>query len=210
MNTRFRVLKVEGGNTYTIDMSQSVWKIMFPFLTWILTNTVYQVDEEVLDEKIGSVKNNTKTNKVSILLTTGISITIANLLEPLTDYFYFESTIVINSIIAITMLILVATMRFYLSHRNKKDFYKKIGPYLVSRKSIWIRPQSFKHVIKCLSAYFFTLIFSLFMFIFFITYSNVVGLIITMIFWLILSILNGTTVIEGTTTIKFKEKKVML
>ncbi|MFB1051941.1 DUF443 family protein [Paraliobacillus sp. JSM ZJ581] len=205
MNTRFRVLKVEGGNTYTMDMSQSVWKIMFPFLTWILPNTVYQVDEEVLDEKIGSVQNDTKNNKVSILLTGGIGITIANLLRPLTEFFYFESTIVINSIIAITMLILVATMRFYLSHRNKKDFYKKIGPHLGFKKSIWIRPQSFKHVIKCLSAYLFFLIFFLITFILFITDSNMMLLISATVFLLFLLILNGTTVIEGTTTVKFRK-----
>ncbi|WP_374067867.1 DUF443 family protein [Paraliobacillus sp. JSM ZJ581] len=206
MNTRFRVLKVEGGNTYTIDMSQSVWKIMFPFLTWILPNTVYQVDEEVLDEKIGSVQNDTKNNKVSILLTGGIGITIANLLRPLTEFFYFESTIVINSIIAITMLILVATMRFYLSHRNKKDFYKKIGPYLVSRKSIWIRPQSFKHFMKSLLIYFLLLISFLIMFVLFITDSNMMLLISATVFLLGLSIVNGLTVNDGSTTVKFKEK----
>ncbi|MFB1051936.1 DUF443 family protein [Paraliobacillus sp. JSM ZJ581] len=205
-NTRFRALKIEG-DTYTLDMSQSVWKILFPFLTWLLPNTVYQVDEEVLNEKIGSVENNTKNNKISVLFFSGVSIFLANLLRPLTDFFDFESTLLINCILTAIMLIIATTFRFYLSHQNKKEFYKIIEPHLILKKNIWIRPQSLKHLLKSLTVYLGMLISFLFTFALFFTYSNIMALIWTMVFSLFLSVTNATTVIEGTTTVKFKEKR---
>ncbi|MRX73991.1 DUF443 family protein [Bacillus lacus] len=38
-----RYLKIEG-NTYVLDMSQFIWNIVFPFLIWILPQTIYKVD----------------------------------------------------------------------------------------------------------------------------------------------------------------------
>jgi len=51
MNIRFRILKIEG-NTYILDMSQSKWNIVFPFLTWILPHTIYKVDGEEISKKL--------------------------------------------------------------------------------------------------------------------------------------------------------------
>ncbi|GIO23661.1 hypothetical protein J11TS1_22420 [Oceanobacillus sp. J11TS1] len=54
-NTRFRVLKV-GGEAYILDLSQSIWGLFFPFLTWITPNTVYKVDEEEANKLVQAKK----------------------------------------------------------------------------------------------------------------------------------------------------------
>ncbi|MRX72695.1 DUF443 family protein [Bacillus lacus] len=48
---RYRLLKIEG-QTYILNMSQFIWNIVFPFLIWILPQTIYKVDGEELNRKL--------------------------------------------------------------------------------------------------------------------------------------------------------------
>ena len=42
-NERYRMLIIEG-KTYIMDIENSFWKIIFPFLFWMILNTVYRVE----------------------------------------------------------------------------------------------------------------------------------------------------------------------
>ncbi|MEJ9317287.1 DUF443 family protein, partial [Halalkalibacterium halodurans] len=144
MNVRFRILKIEG-DTYILDMSQSIWKIVFPFLTWIIPLTIYKVDGEEINKKLQFSTKDQKKNNISILLTAGIGIALGNLLTALTDYFYIQSTVLVNSIIAGIVMGIIIVVRFVLSNRNKNNFYQRVAPNVLSKERIWIRPKSFKH-----------------------------------------------------------------
>ncbi|GAE32067.1 DUF443 domain-containing protein [Halalkalibacter hemicellulosilyticus] len=205
MNIRFRILKIEG-NTYILDMSQSIWKIVFPFLTWIIPLTIYKVDGEEINKKLQFSTTEPKKNNISILLLAGIGIALGNLLTALTDYFYIQSTMVVNSIIAGIVMGIIIAVRFVLSNRNKKNFYQRVAPNVLSRERIWIRPKSFKHFIQALFGYIFFLVFFIAMFVLFITDGNIMLIISATIFALALSVIDVLYVVEGHTTVKFKGK----
>ncbi|WP_416150196.1 DUF443 family protein [Salipaludibacillus sp. HK11] len=190
-------------------MSQSIWKILFPFLTWILPHTIYKVDEKELNQKIQLVGMKQPKNNVSILVTGGIGISLGTFLTALTDYFYIQSTIVVNSIIAGIVLVTFILVGFVLSNRNKHNFYQLIAPIapnLLSKERIWIRPKSFKHFIYTLSMYIFFLVFFIAMFVLFITDGNIMLIISATVFGLGLSVVNVVFVGDGPTTVKFKKK----
>ncbi|MDY7221482.1 DUF443 domain-containing protein [Halalkalibacterium halodurans] len=205
MNIRFRILKIEG-NTYILDMSQSIWKIVFPFLTWIIPLTIYKVDGEEINKKLQFSTKEQKKNNISILLIAGIGIALGNLLTALTDYFYIQSTMVVNSIIAGIVMGIIIAVRCVLSNRNKKNFYQRVAPKILSRERIWIRPKSFKHFIQALFGYIFFLVFFIAMFVLFITDGNIMLIISATIFALALSVIDVLYVVEGHTTVKFKKK----
>ncbi|RKL67268.1 hypothetical protein CR203_12230 [Salipaludibacillus neizhouensis] len=204
-NARFRVLKIES-NTYILDMSQSIWKILFPFLTWIVPNTIYQVDEERTSEKLEIFNKSKKGNNISILLTAGIGISLANMLRPMTSYFELESTPMYNAIFSGIIIILLLSLRSYLSNRNKKNFYNVITLDKALQERIWINPKSFKHFIQCFSYYVFSLGISIVGFIVFFQDGNLVPLFAATIFFLLTLAANAMTVLEGSTKVKFKKK----
>ncbi|MDE5415229.1 DUF443 family protein [Alkalihalobacterium chitinilyticum] len=204
-NIRFRILKIEG-NTYILDMSESIWKIVFPFLTWILPHTIYKVDEEEINKKLEFPRGSQKKMNISILFIAGIGIFVGNLLTDLTDYFYIPSTTLVNSIIATFVMLLIILVRSLLSNRNKNQFYKLVAPNLLSKDRIFIRPMSLKHFIQCLFVYIFFLVFFIATFILFITDGNLMLIVSATIFAMALSVTNVLYVFVGHTTVKFKRK----
>ncbi|MFD2655181.1 MULTISPECIES: DUF443 family protein [Gracilibacillus] len=202
-NPRFRILKIDE-ESYILDMGKSIWKTIFPFLTWIVPNTIYKVDGEEINSKMKHIERD-KSNDTSLgILGTGIGIFLAYMLRPLTDYFNIQSTMLVNSVLATLMLLLVVGVRRFISNRHKKNFYNLIESGSLYKRTIWIKPQSFKHFIQVLSIYLLILCVFLFDIILFITDGNMMLLIVATFFLFTLSILNGTTVINGQTTVKFK------
>jgi len=207
-NLRFRILKIKG-NTYILDMSQSIWKIVFPFLTWILPYTIYKVDENEINQKLQPVGMKKPKNNASILVTGGIGISLGTFLTAMTDYFYIQSTMLMNSIIAGIVLVIFILVSFVLSNRNKHNFFQiiaPIAPNLLSKERIWIRPNSFKHFIHALFIYIFFLVFFIPTFVLFITDGNIMLIIFATVLALFLSIANVVFVGNGPTTVRFKKK----
>ncbi|MBU9722771.1 MULTISPECIES: DUF443 family protein [Bacillaceae] len=204
-NTRFRILKIEG-QTYTLDLSQSIWNIIFPFLTWIVPNTIYRVDENELNQKLQLLDKNPPKNNISILLTGAIGIALGNFLTALTDYFYIQSTMLLNGIIAGLVMTLIIIVRFVLSNRNKNKFNQLIAPRLLSTERIWIRPKSVKHFLLASSMYIVFLAFFIAMFVLFITEGNLLFIFFASILSFLLLVINAVFVGDGTTTkVKFKK-----
>jgi len=204
-NMRFRILKIEG-NTYILDMSQSKWNIVFPFLIWILPHTIYKVDGEEISKKLKVPSGAQKKINISILFTAGIGIFVGNLLTALTDYFYIPSTTLVNSLIAASVMLLIILVHSLLSNRNKHNFYKLGAPKLLSKDRIWIRPMSFKHFVQCLFVYIFLLVFFIANLVLVITISNVLAIVFAIFIGFCLSITNVVYVGIGHTTVKFKKK----
>lgn len=55
MNLRYRIVTIDEKD-YIVDLGDSIWKILFPFLYWILPNTAYKVNDYELIEKIKAPK----------------------------------------------------------------------------------------------------------------------------------------------------------
>ncbi|MFV8828647.1 DUF443 family protein [Alkalihalobacterium sp. APHAB7] len=206
LNIRYRILKIDG-NTYILDMSQSIWKIILPFLTWVLPHTIYKVDGEEISKLLKSPIKYQKKNNISILFTAGIGIFLGNILTGLTDYFYIPSTLMVNSIIVAIVLLIIILIRSLLSIRNRKNLYKILDPNKLLKESIWIRPMAFKHFVQCLFVYIFFLVFFIASLVLVIEISNILAILFAIMFGLALFITNGLYVVEGHTTVKFKKGK---
>jgi len=202
-NPRFRILKIEG-NTYIIDLSQSILKIIFPFLTWIAPNTIYKVDEEDIN-KLQLLGNDKSKNTISILLTAGVGIFLGNLLTGLTGYLELRSTLMFNVALSGVMIILLFGLRSYFSNKNKHKLYTAISLDKTLQERILIRPKSFKHFIQCFFYYVFSLGVSLLFFLVYIQEGNLVPLIVATTFLLPMLVANAMTVLEGSTKVKFKK-----
>ncbi|WP_245630373.1 DUF443 family protein [Amphibacillus sediminis] len=202
-NPRYRILKIDG-ETYAIDMGKSVMKSLFPFLTWIVPNTIYKVDEDEINSKLRHVERDKSKDKSLAILGTGIGIFLANLLTPLTDYFNISSTMLVNGIVGIVMLLVVMLFRVYLGNRYKRKFAKMIAFDEALKVQVFIRPESFKHFMQCFLSYCFILIFLLAMFAFFIIHGNIVAIVVATFFFFCLTLLNVMTILDGPTPVRFK------
>ncbi|WP_208591440.1 DUF443 family protein [Gracilibacillus suaedae] len=201
-NPRFRILKIEG-NTYTLDMNQSIWKILFPFLTWLTPNSIYQIEEEI-EGKLSVLQNEPTDKKIGTITLGFLSVAIANnFLSPLTDYLELESTLMFNIILSVVVIALVLLLRFYFSNRNKQKLYRVFNQDKLSKRCIWIRPTSFKHFLQSFFYYIVSLGISVLFFIVFIQEGHLVPLICATTFFIAVSLANGTTVLEPSTNVKF-------
>ncbi|WP_018932448.1 DUF443 family protein [Gracilibacillus lacisalsi] len=202
-NVRFRILDINE-ERYILDMNQSIWKILFPFLTWITPNKIYKINKQATDKKLKFSKEDPMNNNTNTILTTGVAIIIANLLRPLADAFNIQSTPGINLTISLIVIMFVIILRIYLSSRNKRKFELLIKTDRDSKKFVWIRPNSFKQVFQCFLAYVFCLVFSIISFWAFIQLGNMIMLFIATLTLLIVSISNTLTVLDGITKVRFK------
>ncbi|WP_208591436.1 DUF443 family protein [Gracilibacillus suaedae] len=202
-NPRFRILKIDE-ETYILDMGKSIWKTLFPFLTWIVPNTIYKVDGEEINSKMKYLEREKSNDKSLAILGTGIGIFLANLLRPLTEYFNIQSTMLVNSVIATFMMLLIVLIRVYIGKKYKKKFYEKVTSNLLLKKRIFIRPRTFKHVIQSLFIYLFILLFFLSTLVLFITDGNMMLIIVATFFFFTLTVVNATTILDGPTPVRFR------
>ncbi|MBU9722770.1 MULTISPECIES: DUF443 family protein [Bacillaceae] len=205
-NPRFRILKIEE-QTYILDMTKSIWYILIPFLTWIVPHKVYLVDEVEINKHFKIPKINTSKKNVSLLFTAGIGIALGNMLTPLSDYMDLESSLMLNIIIVVVIILLGFGLCAYLSHGYKQKFYHALPLEGNIQEQIWIRPMSLKHFLKCFFIYVFSLGVTVLFFIVFIHEGHLVPIIVATIFFIAVLLVNIMTVLPGHTTVKFKEKK---
>ncbi|GIO23658.1 DUF443 family protein [Oceanobacillus sp. J11TS1] len=212
-NPRYRLLIIDG-DTYIMDISPSIWKIFIPFLIWLLPNTIYKIDERDIEEKIntfskqsteGMQQSKEKNNRGTLIIGLA-SVSTGSLLASLSYYFESGLSSLTSFCLSLSVIILLISLRLYLSSQNKKKFYKNITLDKASTKSIWIRPNTIKSGFVCLGAYLFSLIGGIVSSLVFIESGNLSMLICSTVFFVFLVMINIIAVLEGTTKVKFKEK----
>ncbi|GAB3799585.1 DUF443 family protein [Virgibacillus kimchii] len=151
-NLRYRILTIDG-QTYILDMGRPFWKIFSPLFYWIFPNTVYKVSDHEIVEKLKSPEvEQTKTGGATILAGT-FAVILANLLQPLVNYFDVKSTQIANSIIVMIVILIVLSLYFYMSSRSKKSLYKVLNLKEYPTKQLWIKPQTYKHFLFVFFSY---------------------------------------------------------
>ncbi|QKY69798.1 DUF443 family protein [Lentibacillus sp. CBA3610] len=143
-NLRYRILIIEE-ERYILDMGSSFWKILFPFFYWILPNTAYKVKDREIIEKIKTPGVKQSKTAWDGVLAGVVGVILANLLQPLVNYFDVESTPLVNSIIVAITLLIILSVFYYLNIRSKKSLSRVVNLEQYSKKRLWVRPQSFKH-----------------------------------------------------------------
>lgn len=210
-NPRYRILAINGEH-YLLDMWRSFWKIIFPFLFWLLPNTVFKVEDPELVKKLREreVKQQTKLGTAGTLLGGGIAVFLGNLLTPLIERFGVESTIGINiSIVAIT-IILMSFLFFYMTRLSKNRLYKMINMEQLSTSRLWIRPGSIKRFLQVLFQYFFLLSLTVLFFGGFFEMQNIIMLLLAAVCFLLVLISSLLAVTGDQIVVKFKRSKKQL
>ncbi|ENH96038.1 hypothetical protein J416_12964 [Gracilibacillus halophilus YIM-C55.5] len=202
-NPRFKILKIDE-ESYILDMGRSVWKTIFPFLSWLVPYTIYKVDEDEINEKVKHIERDKSKDQGLATLGTGVGIFLATLLRPLSSYFEIQSTMLVNGIIATLMLLIVVLIRIYIGNKYKKKFFEKVTSNLLLKKQIFIKPVTVKHFIKSIFVYCFILLFFIATFVLFITDGNMMLLIIATFFFFTLTVVNAMTILDGQIPVRFK------
>ncbi|BAC13292.1 hypothetical conserved protein [Oceanobacillus iheyensis HTE831] len=204
-NLRYRILVINS-HTYILDLGKSFWKIIFPFLIWILPNPLYKIENKEIVEKLKTPEVHQTNTGGQGLIGGGIAVLIANLLRPLTDYFNIQSSTMVNSVIVIVAILLLLSLRLYINHLNKKNLYRVIEAEKLTPDKVLISPKPIKHFFLILGMYLFFLAFTILLFIAFIQIPNILILLITMSLWFLVLFTNSITIAVGNTRVKFISK----
>ncbi|WP_269410516.1 DUF443 family protein [Lentibacillus daqui] len=202
-NERYRILIIDG-ETYIMDIENSFWKIIFPFLFWLLPNRVFKVEDQALVEQLQTEKMERK-GVSSMTAIAGISYAVGISLAPLMDYFNVPMPPLANMALMLFAIMLVGLWYYKLSCNRKQKLYDVIELEKMSKKKLWIQPSSIRHFLNVLFSYIFLLGFDLSMFVVYIAFKNVMILIIASGFLLGFLMVNRKTIREGNATMKVKE-----
>ena len=205
MNLRYRIVTIDEKD-YIVDLGDSIWKILFPFLYWILPNTAYKVNDYELIEKIKAPKVKQKSTTREGLLAGLVGVLLASLLQPLVSFFDVEGTTLINSSIVFIAFLLVIFVYYYINRKNRKNLYQTINLNEYSMVRIWIRPDSLKYALFVFLTYSFFFGFTLLMWGgFILVAANVLILIFGMLFLFIALFVGLLAIGVGDFNVKIKD-----
>lgn len=206
MNVRYRLLTI-GKETYILDMGgSSFWRILFPFMYWLLPVNVYKVnDDELIDEIVSPYIP--QKSAVGLGLLGGIvALGLGSSLYPLVYYLDVEITPIISSVIIGAIVLLITSFYFYANIRCGRKLEQDIQLAHYPKEKLRIRPESKKYCRNIL--YFYFLFVSLTVLFLGVTIQKPNGF---MFFagGLVLFLALGVSIVTirvGKTTVKFKGK----
>lgn len=198
-NERYRLLVIDD-KTYLMDIEESFWKVIFPFLFWLIPNPIYRLDDEATVDQLKTKKMERK-NLDSMTTNVGIGVAGGVFLQPLAVYFFFTMTPLIKTLVMIITIILVGLL--YINRRQNSE--KKLDTLMnfgtLKTEQIKIRPNSIGHFLKVIFIYFGTLGFTIGSFL---EIENYLMLIIGSLFMFVFLLTNRRVVEEGSLVLRFK------
>ncbi|MFS0752066.1 DUF443 domain-containing protein [Oceanobacillus sp. 1P07AA] len=209
-NLRYRILEING-EEYVLDFGNSIWKIIFPFLHWVLPNPVYKIDNHEIIEKLKVPQENqpkkisTGTGAVGGL----IGVSLAGLIRPLANAFHIPSTSLVNLIITIIVVMIALSVFVYMNRRHEKNLTAIVDYTHYPRKKIWIKPPTLKFFFIICFAYLFFMAFTVVPLLGFIETGNMVVFFGGIVVLFITLMITYMTIPPGNTTVKFKGGKLL-
>ncbi|WP_419893664.1 DUF443 family protein [Oceanobacillus kimchii] len=201
-NIRYRI--IINGEHYILDMERSFLSIIFPFLFWMFPSTVFKVEDLNIVEQLKEPKRE-KVDSSWLTFLGGLAYVLGILLTPLMDYFNIPSSILVNTIMLVFVLILVALLYLSISSNRKRKLNNIVKLEELQKNLLRIRPSSIKQIFKVLVVYTWFLGLSLLGFVAYIQTGNIMVLIIGSGLFFILLLVSRITVEEGHTTVRFKD-----
>ena len=200
-NIRYRILIIND-ERYILDMEGSILKI-FPFLNWMLTSTVFKVEDAIIERLKTSSRKKVEGSWVMSLA--GIGYFLGIMLAPLMEYFEVTMTPIINAGIIGIAFILVGSLYMSMSYLRKKKLENVISLGDLQKSELKISPSSKKQVYKLLSALLWSIGVNGLFFAVYIVSGNIMMLLITSFFFFGHLLTSRITVEEGYTTVRFKD-----
>ncbi|OEH54452.1 hypothetical protein AQ616_11885 [Oceanobacillus sp. E9] len=204
-NIRYRILEIND-EEYILDMGNSIWKIIFPFLHWILPNPVYKINNEIVDKLAVPEREQPKTISAGTGALGGlIGVFLASLIRPLANMFHIPSTSLINFIITILVVIIALSVFIYINTRSKRNLTAIVDYKHYPRKKLWIRPPSLKFFSSLCFFYLFFMALTVVPLMGFIETGNIIVFFGGIFCLFITYMINYFTILVGNTTVRFKD-----
>lgn len=207
-NLRYRILHTNN-KSYLVDMDRPFLVLFFPFIYWLFSQKVYLLENPEIVNALKVPQNKQVKGKVKVapFLGAGISVFIANVIRPFTDYFDLSTTWVVNSIILCLLFSTMIFLRCYMSKLFKDKIQTTINLAELPTELVRIRPKSVVNILQVISYYFFFGGFIFVMTYASVKYFNTLSLIFFIIFLSFFLVLNALTVMPGDYKVTFKNKK---
>lgn len=201
-NERYRLLVIDD-KTYLMDIEESFWKVIFPFLFWLIPNPIYRLDNEATVDQLRTKKMERK-NLDSMTTNTGIGVAGGVFLQPLIAHFFFTTTPLIKTLVMIIAVILVGLLYINRRQNSEKKLNTLVNFGTLKTEQIKIRPNSIGHFLKVIFTDLFLLGFTIGGFLVFIEIENYFMLIGGSLFMFVFLLTNRRVVEEGALVLRFK------
>ncbi|PAD38414.1 DUF443 family protein [Terribacillus sp. 7520-G] len=202
-NNRYRIL-IYNDEFYVIDIGNSIWRNIFPFLFWLLRNPGYKIDRDVALQLTTHQKIDLSNSLKYGAIGSGIATTFSGFLLPLTDLATIKSSLYLNIIITLLLTGILIWTFLFLMNKQKQRLKRNIDfshlPTLQIRTS---RPK-FRLIMRTAFVYLFSLAFSVVCLLAFITESNLYILFVGLLLFLMLLLANGAALDHGKYKINIK------
>ncbi|MFP7492926.1 DUF443 family protein [Terribacillus saccharophilus] len=202
-NARYRILLYHD-EYYLIDIGTSIWRSILPFLFWFLRNPAYKIDREIALQLIIYQKVDLSNSARYGAIGSGIATAFSGILIPLTNLATITSPVYLNIILTILLTSLLFWVFLFLMHKQKQRLNKTIDFTYLSTLHIRTSRPKFRHIIRTAFLYLFSLSFSVFCLLAFITESNLYILFMGLLFFFIFLIVNLTALDHGKYKIDIK------
>ncbi|TXL66724.1 DUF443 domain-containing protein [Cerasibacillus terrae] len=204
-NIRYKIIRVKD-DYYILDMDQSIWTIIFPFLFWFIPHTVYKINRNTFEELKMPLKYQGGRGGF-ILLGTGISLILAQFIQPLLNGIMFQASMFVNVFIIIFSLILCIFYRIRVHHTRHKKMNEVIAMKKLEQEVIKIRPKLLKHYVMLIFFFLFTLAFIIPSMISFIQMGHIIPMLGFIAATAMFFILNTMAIFPGPAKVKFVMNK---
>ncbi|MCM3225713.1 DUF443 family protein [Terribacillus saccharophilus] len=201
-NFRYQLIKIDN-KFYIIDKDRPFLLVyLLPFLYWYFPKRINQISEESANLLQTIPNKDTKNAKLSFFAV-GISMALASLLRPITDFFSISITPLVASLIVILFAVFLIYFRFLIGIQNKKSILNKIDLDNNSNDlNVYVFPTPLKKMFSLTLMILFTMILVSGAMFAFIVSGNLIILVTYIVFFFILLFFNILTVPHGKNTIK--------
>ncbi|PAF18963.1 DUF443 family protein [Terribacillus saccharophilus] len=201
-NFRYQLIKIEN-KFYIIDRDKPhLLVFLLPFLYWIFPKRIVQISEDSANLLQTIPNENIKSGRLS-LFAVGISMILANLLQPIAEYLSISITPLVASIIVVFFLTILLYFRFLVGKRNKEATFKNLNQGNESNYlKVYIFPRRLKNLISLTALALFNLMLVIVPMLGFISSGNIILLITFIVFFFMLTFFNILIVPHGKNTNK--------
>ncbi|WP_102707839.1 DUF443 family protein [Terribacillus saccharophilus] len=202
-NLRYRILNINE-DYYLIDTGSSPWKALAPLLFWIFSNPGYKIDKETALRLLTNQQVKPFKNSIYGVIGAGIAISFSGFLTSITDRLNINSSLPMNIIITIFMVILTVSTFLFILKRLKKNVEENINYTELPERKIKISLPKISHLITISIISLFFAAFSFAALVAFVQHSNLFILLLGLIMLLLFLFLGGIALDHGKYKIKFK------
>lgn len=139
-NLRYRIMTVNDKH-YIFDLDRPYLVFFFPILNLIKTNTVYETKDMAQLKQLRTIDSRSNIGFGLTMFTGGLSVLLANLLEPILFQMEIQTPTSITYTLLITFSMLVIYYRFKLSKKNKTKILNVVALSTLEKKRISVKPQ---------------------------------------------------------------------